>query len=155
MILIKIARLYQVLLARLYDSALSSAGHRPTCCQCGFRNEEHEQTIYSDAENNSSDDSSDSDDCDASSTSTNTTIRLSRNYSHHNILRVSELFSTDKEFILMSPFLQSSQTHAAPAPVSPLQHSRSLSSLPESSLIPASQTKTSHNKLIRARGHSG
>ena len=93
MILIKIARLYQVLLARLYDSALSSAGHRPTCCQCGFRNEEHEQTIYSDAENNSSDDSSDSDDSDASSTSTNTTIRLSRNYSHHNILRVSELFN--------------------------------------------------------------
>merc|ERR1712032_157717 len=125
----------QVLLARLYDSALSSAGHRQTCCQCGFRNEEHEQTIYSDAENNSSADSSDSDDSDASSTSTNTTIRLSRNYSHHNILR-------------------SSQTHAVPAPVSPLQHSRSLSSLPESSLIPASQTRSSHNKLIRARGYS-
>ena len=82
--------LYQVLLARLYDSALSSAGHRQTCCQCGFRNEEEDdQTIYSDAENNSDDDSSDSDDSDASSTSTNTTIRLTRHFSHHNILRVS------------------------------------------------------------------
>ena len=94
MILITKVCLYQVLLARLYDSALSSAGHhRQTCCQCGFRNEEDDQTIYSDAENNSDDDS---DDSDASSTSTNTTIRLTRNYSHHIIPRVSELVSRDK-----------------------------------------------------------
>ena len=78
-----------MLLARLYDTAMSSAGHRQACCHCGFRNDDHDETIYSDGTNNDSDDSNESDVSDASSTSTNTTIRLTRNYSHHNISRVS------------------------------------------------------------------
>lgn len=69
----------QVLLARMYDTALVT-GHRQTCYSCGYNDHDH------------SDDDTDSDVSDASSTSTNLTVKLNRNYSYHNIARVSELY---------------------------------------------------------------
>ena len=73
----------KVLLARLYDTALMSAGQRKTCCHCGYTNAEEDpggDRVDSDSDSESSSSSS-------SSNSTNT-VRMVRNYSHHKIARV-------------------------------------------------------------------
>ena len=69
-----------MLLARLYDTALMSAGQRKTCCHCGYTNAEEDPGGDSDGDSDSSSSSS-------SSNSTNT-VRMVRNYSHNKIARV-------------------------------------------------------------------
>ena len=69
----------QVLLARMYDTALVT-GHRQACYSCGY--DDHDNSDDTDCDD-------DGDVSDASSTSTNLTVKLNRNYSHHNITRVS------------------------------------------------------------------
>ena len=91
----------QVLLARLYDNVLTNLhppGLRQTCVNCGQLEVEVEDTTETETETDtetSSDDNeeerSDFSDSDLSSTSTDITVRLTRNFSHHNILKVKEL----------------------------------------------------------------
>ena len=79
-----------MLLARLYDTALMSAGQRKTCCHCGYTNAEEDpggDSVDSDSDSESSSSSS-------SSNSTNT-VRMVRNYSHHKIARVRHGWSSD------------------------------------------------------------
>ena len=86
----------QVLLARLYDNVLTNLtntpGLRQTCVNCGQLEVEVEDTTETETETETSDDNeedrSDFSDSDLSSTSTDITVRLTRNFSHHNILKV-------------------------------------------------------------------
>merc|ERR1712066_920670 len=108
----------QVLLARLYDNVLTNLGLRQTCSNCGQ---------LAETESNTSDDNDDDlTDSDVSSTSTDVTVRLTRNYSHHNIEKKSY-----------------SET-------SNLQYSKSLSSLPQILETPVRQrvTFSLHPELV-------
>ena len=87
----------QVLLARLYDNVLTNLhppGLRKACVKCGQLELEVEDTTDTDTETETetSDDNeeerSEFSDSDLSSTSTDITVRLTRNFSHHNILKV-------------------------------------------------------------------
>ena len=80
----------QVLLARLYDNVLTSL-HPPglrqeTCVNCG----QVAGTSSTDTEtsDDNAEERSEFSDSDLSSTSTDITVRLTRNFSHHNILKV-------------------------------------------------------------------
>ena len=95
----------QVLLARLYDNVLTNLhplGLRQTCANCGQLADtidtETETETETEAESESTESSESSDDneeersefseSDLSSTSTDITVRLTRNFSHQNILKV-------------------------------------------------------------------
>ena len=74
----------KVLLARLYDTALMSAGQRKTCCHCGYTNAEEDPG----GDSGSVDSDSDSESSSSSSSDSTNTVRMVRNYSHHKIARV-------------------------------------------------------------------
>merc|ERR1719397_2261409 len=107
----------QVLQARLYDNVLTNLGLRQTCSNCGQLAQTESDTTSDDND----EESSDLTDSDVSSTSTGITVRLTTNYSHHNI---------DKK--------SNSET-------SNLQYSKSLSSLPQRLETPG------HSNLSRTR----
>merc|ERR1711971_823548 len=120
-----------VLLARLYDNVLTNLtnppGLRQTCVNCGQMEVEVEVEDTTDTEtsDDNEEDRSDFSDSDLSSTSTDITVRLTRNFSHHNILKKSS---------------GESRT---------LDYSKSLSSLP-----PRLETRE-HTRLTRVRGGTG
>ena len=85
----------QVLLARLYDNVLTNLhppGLRQACVNCGQLELEDTTDTETETETETSDDNeeerSEFSDSDLSSTSTDITVRLTRNFSHHNILKV-------------------------------------------------------------------
>merc|ERR1711981_648671 len=120
----------QVLLARLYDNVLTNLhppALRQTCVNCGQL--ELEDTTDTETETETSDDNEEErtefSDSDLSSTSTDITVRLTRNFSHQNILKKS-----------------SGETRT-------LHYSKSLSSLP------LRLETREHTKLSRAGGRAG
>merc|ERR1711971_1195577 len=121
----------QVLLARLYDNVLTNLtnppGLRQTCVNCGQMEVEVEVEDTTDTEtsDDNEEDRSDFSDSDFSSTSTDITVRLTRNFSHHNILKKSSGESGT------------------------LQYSKSLSSLP---LRLETGEQSEHARLSRTRG---
>jgi len=130
----------QVLLARLYDNVLTNLhplGLRQTCANCGQLADtidteteteaetEAESTERSESSDDNEEERSEFSDSDLSSTSTDITVRLTRNFSHHNILKKSSV---------ETPTLHSS---------------KSLSSLP------VRAESREHSKLSRTRGQTG
>merc|ERR1712001_773028 len=117
----------QVLLARLYDNVLTNLhppGLRQTCVNCGQVGRRSSTSTDSSSDDNE-EERSEFSDSDLSTTSTDITVRLTRNFSHQNILKRS-----------------SAETRT-------LQYSRSLSSLPL-----RAETRE-HTKLTRTRGPTG
>jgi len=117
----------QVLLARLYDNVLTNlhpAGLRQKACvNCGQLADS--SSSHTESSDDNAEERSEFSDSDLSSTSTDITVRLTRNFSSHNISKKS------------------------PAETRTLQYSRSLSSLP---LRPGTRD---HAKLTRITGQTG
>ena len=70
----------QVLLARLYDNVLTEANIRKTCSNCG-------QLADTDTSDDNEEEAVEFSESDVSSTSTDMTVRLTRNYSQHDMNR--------------------------------------------------------------------